>query len=176
MITHTLALMATVATIAAAPLAAQTAAPLGIFPDLVGEWEGDAWIVMGPDGRHEVHQRETVRTAAGGTVIVVEGLGVERLADGTEKVVHDAYAIVHLDHDGTTPLMRAFTAAGRWMDMDLKLLPNGYDWSMVDPRAGTIRYEMRFDTEGRWVEKGFMSRDGGTTWMPFFEMVLSRVE
>ena len=156
------------------PLVAQQASStLGIFPKLVGEWEGKAWIVMGPDGRHDVQQRETVATAAGGTVITVRGLGVEKLPDGSERTVHDAYAIIHLDHDGTTPLMRAFTAYN-WMDMDLVVNDAGYTWRMDDPRAGKIRYEMHLDEQGRWVEQGFASRDDGKTWNQFFEMTLTK--
>jgi hypothetical protein len=165
--------VAAIAILATAPLAAQT--PLGVFDKLDGEWAGPAWIVMGPDGRHEVSQREWVRPVAGGTVITVQGVGNERLEDGTDKIVHDAFAVIHLDHDGVTPRMRAFTAAGRWMDMELTVRADGYDWSMEDPRAGTIRYEMRLDGDGRWIEKGFMTRDEGKTWSQFFEMNLRRV-
>ncbi len=159
----------------AAPLTAQQVAPspLGVFTHLVGEWEGSAWIVMGPDGRHNVSQRETVSTAAGGTVITVRGIGMEKLPDGTERIVHDAYAIIHLDHDGTTPLMRAFTAYN-WMDMNLTMTDGGYEWRMTDPRAGNVRYEMHLDEQGRWVEQGFASRDDGKTWTQFFEMTLMK--
>ncbi|MEO8480101.1 MAG: hypothetical protein ABI542_10770 [Gemmatimonadota bacterium] len=164
------------ASVLAAPLAAQdSVSTLGVFANLQGTWEGSAWIVMGPDGRHTVRQRETVASAAAGTVITVRGVGVETLDDGTERTVHDAFAIVHMDHDGHTPVMRAFTAYN-WMDMKLTLRDSGFEWRMDDPRAGKIRYAMHLDPEGRWVEQGFASRDGGTTWSQFFEMTLSRVK
>ena len=162
--------------VAAAPLTAQsTTPPLGVFTSLEGEWAGEAWIIRGPQGKQTLTQREWVAPAAGGIVITVRGLGTERMPDGSDAVRHDAFAIIHLDHDGKTPLMRAFTANGNWMDMDLTILPAGYDWKMNDPRAGEVRYEMRFDDQGRWVEKGYATRDGGTTWFQFFEMTLSRV-
>jgi hypothetical protein len=168
----TLFLLAAVGGSVAVPAGAQQ--PLGVFPGLVGAWEGPAWIVMGPDGRHDVLQREWVREVAGGTVITVQGIGKETSVDGTERTVHDAFAVIHLDRDRATPLMRAYTSAGNWQDMDLTLRDDGYDWGMDDPRAGRIRYEARFSDDGLWTEKGYMTRDDGKTWIQFFEMNLRR--
>lgn len=120
-------------------------------------------------------QRETVESVAGGTVFTVKGLGTIKEADGSAKVVHDAFAIVHLDHDHVTPRLRAFVAQGaNWLDPDFTITANGYSWSMKEPRAGMIRYDMFFDEAGRWVQKGVMSRDEGKTWTPSFEMTLSK--
>lgn len=164
-------------------LAAQTqataptdsASPLGVFAHLAGEWEGDAWMIRGPGGRDEARQWERVEVHAGGTVIAVKGVGTMKTGGGRDTVVHDAFAIIHLDHDGRTPRMRAFVAGGHWLDVDLTVQPDGYDWAMTDPRAGRIRYEMRIDDAGRWVERGYMSRDDGATWHQFMEMTLTRV-
>ncbi len=170
------------AALAATPLVAQQGPPpfdhsvLAFFDKLAGEWTGTAWIVLGPDGRHNVVQRESAKWVAGKTVFVVEGLGVEKMPDGTMRTVHDAFATIYVDRDGKTPRMRAFVASGQWQDMDLKVLADGYDWAMTVPGDIRIRYEMRFDSAGRWVEKGFMSRDQGATWIPNFEMTLSRVK
>lgn len=158
----------------AAPLAAQqAAAPLGVFHKITGEWEGEAWIVMGPNGRHTLRQREWVTPAAGGSVVTVRGLGTERMPDGTDKVQHDAFAVIHLGHDGKTPMMRAFTAFN-WNDMDLTIRADGYTWRMDDPRAGKVRYEMTLEGGTTWVEKGFASRDDGKSWTQFFEMTLTK--
>jgi hypothetical protein len=72
--------------------------------------------------------------------------------------------------------MRTFTMIGaNWTDPDLTVSADGYRWSMRDPRAGLIEYVMTFDSEGRWVETGRVSRDEGKSWMPIFEMKLRRV-
>jgi len=163
-----------------APLASEaqshaTPAPLAFFSRLVGEWEGEAWIIMGPGGKQILQQRETVEAVAGGTVFTIKGIGTLKEPDGSVKVMHDAFATVYLDHDHVTPRLRAFVAHGaNWLDPDLTVTANGFSWSMKDPRAGMIRYDVAFDAEGRWVEKGVMSRDEGKTWTPFFEMTLSR--
>lgn len=169
-------LLSTLAALAlAAPLGAQQAAsPLGVFATLEGEWSGQAWIIRGPQGKQTLTQREWVAPAAGGSVITIRGLGTERMPDGSDAVRHDAFAVIHLDHDGKTPMMRAFIAGGSWMDMEFTVRPDGYDWGMVDPRAGRVRYEMRLEGGTRWVEKGYVTRDEGKTWMQFFEMTLEK--
>lgn len=177
--------LALVSILIAAPVAAHAQAPaiLGTPPELelmkrlVGVWEGGAWMITGPGGKVVVAQRETVEAVAGGTAFSVKGFGTTKLPDGTVRTVHDAFAVITLDHDHKTPMMRAHVAAGgNWVDPEFKINATGYSWSMSDPRAGMIRYEMIFDAQGRWVEKGVMSRDEGKTWMPFFEMTLTKKE
>ena len=97
----------------AAPLAAQDH-PLGIFGRLTGEWEGDSWMIRGPQGRVTVRQREWVALEAGGTVVTVRGLGV--LGSDT---VHHAFAVIHRSPDGARVQMRAFTAEGHWLDPEI---------------------------------------------------------
>lgn len=164
----------TAAAAQSAPAPADTTDGLAVFDRLLGEWEGPAWAIRGPGGRHEVFQREWVERHAGGTVIAVKGVGTEQVGDEA-RVVHDAFAVIHLDRDGRTPRMRAFTPGGRWLDVELTVRPDGYDWGFADPRAGLVRYEVRFDEQGRWVERGFISRDDGASWQPFMEMTLTRV-
>jgi hypothetical protein len=155
-----------------APIAAQ--APLGVFAQLTGSWEGTGWMIMGPEGRAESGIRETVTPKAGGMVLTIEGRGARTNPDGSETVVHEAFGIIHLDHDGTTPLLRVFRAGAGWMDVRIELTDRGYTWWLEDPRAGTIRYDMVIDDQGRWVEKGFMTRNGQE--MQFFEMTLRKAE
>ncbi len=154
-----------------------TSSRLSLFTRLAGEWEGEAKFAMGAKGWSTSRQHETVEAVAGGTAFSIKGLGTTKGADGADRITHDAFGIVFLDHDGTTPKMRAFVAQGaNWIDPDFTLTPTGYVWSMTDARVGLIRYEMSFDAQGRWVEKGVMSRDDGKTWMPFFEMTLVRTK
>jgi hypothetical protein len=63
---------------------------------------------------------------------------------------------------------------GNYVDPEFTLRADGYTWSMRDPRAGLIKYEMHFDAQGRWVETGAVSRDDGKSWVPIFEMTLTR--
>ena len=164
--------------LAAAPVAAQSTTPapgtdrLAIFRELIGEWEGDAWS-MRPEGRVTVKQKEWVSTEAGGTMIVVRGLGVATI-NGAERPVHQAFAVIHHNHERTAIMMRAFTGEGHWLDPEIVPTAKGYTWYMTDPRIGKIRYDMVLDAQGRWVEDGFFSRDDGKTWTQFMGMVLTK--
>ncbi|MES2305003.1 MAG: hypothetical protein V4558_05825 [Gemmatimonadota bacterium] len=170
-----LLIAAPVALHAQAPVAMGTPQQLVLMTKLVGVWEGEASMVMGPDNKQIVQQRETVEAVAGGTAFTIKGLGTQKLPDGSLRTVHDAFAVITLDHDHLTPMMRAHVSLGaNWIDPEFTLRPDGYTWKMNDPRAGMIRYEMAFDNQGRWVEKGFMSRDEGKSWTQFFEMRLTR--
>jgi hypothetical protein len=148
---------------------------LALMQRLVGEWEGIATATMGPGAKHVLRHTERVEAVAGGTAFAVLGRGYEKMPDGTEQVTFDAFAVIYLDHDKVTPRMRTHTMhGGNWADPEFTLDANGYRWSMRDPRAGLITYEMKFDAEGKWVETGAVSRDNGKTWTPIFEMKLSR--
>ena len=131
---------------------ASRGANLGVFTTLQGEWDGEAWMIIGPgpEGRRTLRQQEWVSTGAGGTVIVVKGLGTEKQADGTWVTRHDAFATIYTGRDGK-PAMRAFLANGQWMDMDLEVVADGYTWRMVNPQVGLIRYDMRV-VDGKWFE------------------------
>lgn len=146
-------------------------APLGF---LVGRWEGPATIDMGPrGGRREVRQREWVGTAAGGHVVTVVGQGREKQADGTDKLIFDAFAVIYQDREGR-PALRAFLANGQWVDATFELKERGFVWGYSDPRAGQIRYTVTLTPEGRWNEVGERSGDG-QAWSRFLEMTLERV-
>lgn len=170
MVRRALSLLALVA----APLAAQTTSPptgpLAPLSFLVGEWKGEATMDMGPRGKHQAVQREWVRTAAGGAVITVIGQGVERQPDGTDRMIHDAFAVIYGDRDGK-PAIRAFRA-GNYVDPEFSLAGTGFTWAYDDPRAGRIRYTMTLTPDGRWHEVGDRSADGGATWSRFLEMTL----
>lgn len=133
---------------------AQAARPFGVMHDLVGHWAGPAWFRQ-PDGtRHDVHQTERVELAAGGTVITIRGLGIEKMSDGTERTIHDAFAVVFRDRDGR-PAMRAFTSQGQWIDATLELEPGKLTWRMQPVPEVSVRYVISVDAEGRWIERGY---------------------
>lgn len=160
----------------ALPVAAQSnpasGAGLGVLSRMVGEWEGDAWAQRA-EGRFTVRQQEWVALEAGGTVLSIRGRGTLTV-NGQDRVIHQAFAVIHQNHEKTGLMMRAFTAEGHWLDPRIELTENGYTWYMHDPRIGDIRYEMKIDEQGRWVEDGYASTDQGKTWTQFIGMVLTR--
>jgi len=138
---------------------------------VVGTWEGEGWIVMGPGKREEFRGTETVESRLGGLVLVTEGKFVspESGAD-----VHFALGVLSWDPTAGTYRLRSFLANGRAGDSKGRLVDGVFTWGPPAPPGIEIRYRMRRDEAGRWVETGEMSRDDGKTWNQFFQMTLTK--
>ncbi|MCB9315144.1 MAG: hypothetical protein H6569_03300 [Lewinellaceae bacterium] len=137
---------------------------------LEGSWKGSGWLQMGPQ-RHEFQQTEAVRLHANGTVVTIDGRGVN--AKDSTEVIHQAFAAVSYDQQAGKYLIRAFRADGNHVDADFEVQSDGsIVWGFSHPMAGRIRYTIKVDPDS-WFEIGEMSRDG-ETWMQFLEMQLKK--
>jgi hypothetical protein len=138
---------------------------------LSGEWSGKGWIQMGRDKR-TFAQTENVVQKANGTVIVVDGVGID---ESTGKTVHEAFAIISYDQPNKKYLMRAFLANGNYIDADISVEDDGtIIWGFKHPQAGDIKYTIKA-SGSKWEEKGAMNRDGAN-WVPFFQMNLEKIK
>ncbi|MEL6617118.1 MAG: hypothetical protein AAFQ43_15360 [Bacteroidota bacterium] len=143
---------------------------------LIGDWEGQA-RAMTPTGPKEMIQTERVRPELGGAILIVEGTGREIGEDGEPgAVVFNAFGIFSVDTATGTVYLDAFTQEGRHVRVAPTLLDDGFDWGLQPDLGPTIEYQMRFDEDGRWVETGRASMDGGATWFDSFSMTLTRME
>jgi hypothetical protein len=140
---------------------------------LVGHWEGEGWMMVGPGQRHTAKVTETVQRKLDGTVLLVEGVGRGVVA-GQERIVHNALGVINYDRQAGGFRMRAYRAEGQQVDAEIKLGDNQIVWGFEDPRAGRIRFTMQVNKQGQWQEFGEASRDGGKTWFKFMEMTLDR--
>jgi hypothetical protein len=163
--------------------AAQMPAPSSVeldamkkFGFLAGKWEGDGWIMMGPQGRTDFKGSETVQWKLQGRVLLVEGLFKAPVAGNPEPVtVHETLAVISYDEKAGKYNFRTYLARGGSGDHEIKLREggNGFEWSL-DTGRGTARYIMWLDESRAWVETGEHSSDG-QTWRKFFEMKLKKV-
>ncbi len=156
---------------APAPGPAAKMAPLAF---LVGEWEGEAWIQMGPGGRETVQQRERVEWKVGEEVLLIQGLG--RTVDsrtGELRTVHDALATIAWDPDRQRHVMWTYVGGRGTGSPEVAVEAGQVVWTL-DSRGGRVRFIIRLDEHGRWVETGERSADGGQSWQPFFGMTLTR--
>ena len=135
-----------------------------------GHWKGTGWIQMGPQGRKEFAQTETIQGKLDGLVLVIEGQGKSK-EDGS--TVHTALAFVSYDEGAKTFRWRAFTAEGRQTDTVAKVGTNTLEWGLEIPQRGRMRYTIKLNEKGEWFEVGEMTQDG-QTWQKFFEMTLQR--
>jgi len=137
---------------------------------LVGYWEGEGWIQMGP-AKHVYDQKETISLKANNTVLQIDGLGID---PETKELVHQAFAIISYDAANAGYKMMAVRADGITANPDFRIISDGnYEWNMEIPNGGKIRYLIEIQ-DNKWTEKGAISRDG-TNWMPFLEMNLVRL-
>lgn len=143
---------------------------------LVGEWEGSGWIMMGPGQRETFRSWERVREMLDGSALLIEGKHFDSEAGDDAAPVHHALATLSwnqaeekyrfvsslYDRDGGT--------YEGWVDDEGRFV-----WQIEVP-GRTMRYTIWLDEQGRWVEEGKISMDGGTNWFPFFGMTLDRVD
>jgi hypothetical protein len=143
---------------------------------LIGEWNGEAWIQMGPGKRETVIQTEKVKSKAGGKVLLVEGLGSKKLENGMPgEIVHDAIALISWDKAKNTYRFDAHVAQQDSVDTTLDLTAaNTLVWGFDTPQ-GKVRYTIRLTEKGQWNEVGEFSKDS-TNWMKFFEMTLTKTK
>ena len=135
----------------------------------VGHWKGTGWIQMGPQGRHEFTQTETIEAKLDGLVLVIEGLGKAK-EDGS--TVHTALAFVSYDHHANKFRWHAFTPEGQ-IDTEAKVGTDTLEWSLQIPQRGRMRYTITRNEKGEWFEVGEMSQEDHT-WHKFFEMTLRK--
>jgi hypothetical protein len=143
---------------------------------LVGQWEGTGWIQMGPR-RATFRQRETVRYAAGGTVVIIDGLGHSQDPGRQDRIVHQAFAVVSYDAASQAFRWRAYRAAdGNEITAQPEVGTDKLVWGFDLPQsgAGHVRFTITRTAAGDWLEVGEMQRPSGE-WMQFFEMTLKPV-
>ena len=52
---------------------------------LVGKWEGEGWMMFGPEEKHTFSQIETVTSKLNGLLLAIEGLGTIGTSDERES-------------------------------------------------------------------------------------------
>jgi len=142
---------------------------------LLGAWEGEGWMEVGPGQRRAVKVKESVQSKAEGSLLTLEGLGKAKPPGKDEEaVVHNAFGIIWRDGEAQRFRMLSWRA-GRTMDADITVGEKTLIWGFRDQGAGQIRFTIKLDEDGRWFEIGEISRDG-TSWNKFFEMRLKRAD
>ena len=145
---------------------------------LAGKWEGEGWMMFGPEEKHTFFQIETVTSKLNGLLLAIEGLGTVGTSDkGESKIIHNAFAVLSFDSENQRFVMRAHKAGGAFTEADGLVDDNGdFIWGFSHPYAGELRFTIRQNDKGQWYEMGEVSSDDGNTWFQNFEMLLNKVE
>lgn len=141
---------------------------------MLGEWSGEGSMRRGPGEPDVSLVHEKVQSRAGGRVLLIEGRGHRKLADGAAgDVVHDALGVVWWDPSASKYRFSAFTGANGHADATFELVgERNVVWGLTTPQ-GQVRYTIRMDEKDTWNEIGEYSRDG-KQWAKFFEMNLTK--
>jgi hypothetical protein len=143
---------------------------------LIGEWKGEASVQEGPGKGEQAIQHEMVRSKIGGKLLLVEGIGKRKLADGSVgEVVHDAVGVVSYDEATKKYRFDAWTQRGyvqAWFEPGDD---QSVRWGFDTPDGGKIRYTISLNDKGQWHEVGEYSRDGNR-WFKTMEMTLTKVK
>ena len=145
---------------------------------LVGKWEGEGWMMFGPEEKHTFSQTETVTSKLNGLLLAIEGIGIAGAAEeGESKIIHNAFAVLSYDSENQKFKMRAHKADGAFTEADAIVDDNGnFIWGFNHPYAGELRFTIKQNDKGQWYEIGEVSSDDGITWYQNFEMILNKVE
>ena len=108
-----------------------------------------------------------------GRAILLEGFHTD-VKSG--EVNHHALAIVAWDDNQKQYRFMSALAAGRTGYFPARLEGSKFIWSIPIPNGPTTRFTISLDDPDKWREVGEQSRDGGATWVKFFEMNLDRVK
>jgi hypothetical protein len=143
---------------------------------LVGRWKGAGWMEFAPGQRRTFQGTEVVSRKLDGLLLTIEGLHRGQVGDKEEAVVvHSAFTLVSYDDKARRYRFQAFTGRGQYEDAEARVSERQLVWGMKVPGFGDVRYTIKLDDKGRWIEVGEVSRDG-KTWRRFFEMTLQRDE
>lgn len=135
---------------------------------MVGNWEGSGWIQQGKN-KETFSGTEAVQRKLDGLAFLVEG----KFSNPEGKVIHQTLAVISYDTKQKIYRFRTYLANGSTDgDQTIKLLPDGWEWGFDVP-GGTLKYTIK-PTDTTWSEIGEFSRDGGKTWLKFFEMNLKK--
>jgi len=142
---------------------------------LVGKWQGESWMQLGPGERRIARGTEVVQRKLDGLLVTIEGIHKRKLGDNTaESVVHNAFAVVSYDEKANRFRFQAYTGRGNYAEAEAKVGDKTLEWGLRIPQGGEVRYTIKLNEKGQWFEIGEVSRDS-KEWQKFFEMTLERV-
>ncbi len=141
---------------------------------LVGDWTGEGWMDMRGQ-RASFRSSERVESRIDGLALLIEGTHTADIPGRSEPlVVHHALAMLTFDQDSDRYRFNTQVHSGGTGVYSGYFEDGAFVWEMTQGPS-QVRYVIRLDDDGQWVETGERSADG-QTWTQFFEMTLSRIE
>lgn len=152
----------------AVPLAVANGGPMDALSGLVGEWEGEGWMRMGPGEPHRFRSHERVERRLGGRILTIHGRHHD---SNSGELVFEAFAVVSPGDDGYR--FSSYLADGRSGEYRGWIEDGDFHWAIPIPEVGRMVYRLTVDGEA-WSEVGRMIRDDRPG-EAFFGMNLTRI-
>ena len=156
----------------AEPSSPTAKAEMAKIAQMAGKWKGGGWILT-PAGKHVSDSEETIEMRLDGRALLIEGYHRDATSG---EVNHHALAIIAWDDARREYRFSSALASGRTGYFPARLEGKSFVWTIAIPNGSTSRFTIALDDPDKWSEVGEQSRDGGMTWVKFFEMNLERVK
>ncbi|HEY3938197.1 MAG TPA: hypothetical protein VGL97_12250 [Bryobacteraceae bacterium] len=118
---------------------------------LAGDWSGEASVLQETGQFAELAQTESVRFKLDGLVLVIEGVGRNKIDSAAAL---QALGLISFDDETGTYKMRAFNN-GRWLETEVKLADSGnsisWGFELGAFKTATV---LRINENGEWTEHG----------------------
>ena len=141
---------------------------------LVGKWTGTGWVQYEGAERTTFDASESVEGRLDGLVLILEGKGVMKAADGSETVVHHGLSILTYEPLSRRYIMISIRQDGSHAVAQVHEDTGFLEWSYQDPDLGMIKRTVRLTESGQLFAVSDHSTDSGATWHRIFEMELAR--
>jgi hypothetical protein len=139
------------------------------FAFLQGDWEGQAWVSLGPNNTKVLVQKERVELKLNNNILQIDGTGIEN-----DQIVFEALGIVSVSKEIGKYAFKAYRENGLVTDAYFYLKGDRqYEWGFDLGGGAKSRFSGRIDEKGKWNEIGEYSPDG-SKWYKTFEMTLDK--
>ena len=154
---------------------AKAKAALAPFTKLVGQWEGDARVMLVPGQPPQVvRQREDISLTDGGTKLKIVGIGRSTEPGAKDSVVFRASGTLWYD-DALNKLRLVAQANGSEnVEADIQVKPDTLIWGFP-VQGGRIRFTIDY-LNTYWHEVGHVIMAAGGNAIPTVEMRLKKVK
>lgn len=143
-------------------------AEMAKIAQMAGRWKGGGWVIT-QAGRREFQSTELMEWRLDGYALVVEGRHTDAKSG---ELTHHAIATIAWDDKAGEYRFLSALNTGMTGAYPARLEGRKFVWS-IPP---STRFTISLDDPDCWLEVGEYSRDGGATWIKFFEMDLARVK
>ena len=153
---------------------AKAKAALAPFTKVVGQWEGDARVMLVPGQPPQVvRYRQEITMTNGGTILKLAGIGRSTEPGAKDSVILRASGTLWYDNTMNKLRLVARANGSDSVEADIQLKPDTLIWG-IPVQGGRLRFTVAYGSTD-WHEIGHFMLQGGNA-IPAVEMRLKKVK